>query len=440
MTSPSASRPADPQAGQRGLFSGRLVDAVLAAAVTVILVLIISADIGGETDSDPLAYLWAVGLGALMLVRRRYPVLVLAVSVLGLFAYYSFGYPAVGVAVPVAAALFSAAEAGKLRWAIGAALVVLAASVFFRLTEGASASVVVGYELAGHVLLMAAAMALGDGLRSRRRLVAEARRTIALTAESERRRTFERARAQREAVARDLHDALGHRTTVISLHADVAREALERGDSSGAGAALDVVTESSQAILAELRRTVRLLRAPEEASAPAGTLADVLEGLPSLVGPGMELTTSVEVDTPLPGAVDAAAVRILEEAAVNIVRHSGASRAAVDARVRDGALELTVVDDGRPGEGPPSTPAVFRTSPSAPSQASPSATSQAPPSIPSQEPPAATGYGIVGMRERAEALGGSLTAGPENGGFAVRSVLPLVPESLMDGGDGGDGR
>nr|WP_245349380.1 histidine kinase [Brachybacterium fresconis] len=265
-------------------------------------------------------------------------------------------------------------------------------------------------------------MALGDGLRSRRRLVAEARRTIELTAESERRRTFERARAQREAVARDLHDALGHRTTVISLHADVAREALGRGDSSDAGAALDVVTESSQAILAELRRTVRLLRAPEEASAPAGTLAGVLEGLPTLVGPGMELTTSVEVDAPLPGVVEAAAVRILEEAAVNIVRHSGASRAAVDARVRDGELELSVVDDGCPGQGPPSVPAAFRTSPSAPSQAS----------------PAATGYGIIGMRERAEALGGSLIAGPENGGFAVRGVLPLVPDGLMGDGRGGD--
>ncbi|MFC7463088.1 sensor histidine kinase [Brachybacterium sp. GCM10030252] len=389
MTTPSTSRLNAPTGPARGL-GGRPLDIILALAVTGVLVAIISAGVGGDTESDAVTYLWAAGLGAVMLVRRRYPVLVLAVSVLGLFAYYSFGYPAIGVAVPVAAALFSAAEAGRLRWAIGAALLVVGASVFFRLAEGEAASLVIGYELAGHVLLMAAAIALGDGLRSRRRLVADARRIIALTAEDERRRTAESARIEREAIARDLHDALGHRTTVISLHADVAREALDRGDRAAADAALGIITDSSQAVLSELRRTVRLLRAPDEAHAPAESLSAVLESLPTLLVPGTELSTSVQLDAPLPGPVDAAAARIVQESAVNVVRHSRASRVEVTARIVEGVLELSVIDNGDAG------------------------------------PPASHGAGIVGMRERAEALGGHLTAGPENSGFAVRAVLPLA--------------
>lgn len=402
MTAPSASRPSasrlDAPAGAARGLGGWPLDVVLAFAVTGVLIVIISADVGGQSDPDLVTYLWAVGLGALMLVRRRYPVLVLGVSVLGLFAYYSFGYPAIGVAVPVAAALFSAAEAGRLRWAIGGALVVIGASVFFRLAEGAAISLVVGYELAGHVLLMAAAIALGDGLRSRRRLLADARRIIALTAAEERRRTTESARLEREAIARDLHDALGHRATVISLHADVAREAIEREEQDAADAALGIITESTQALLSELRRTVRLLRAPDEVHAPTESLDAVLESLPTLLAPGTALSTALELEAPLPGPVEAAAARIVQESIVNVARHSGASQVQVTACLVKEALHLSVSDDGAAGEA----------------RATPSGTSTA-----------ASGAGIRGMRERAEALGGELTAESEDGGFAVRAVLPL---------------
>src|SRR5699024_5864534 len=130
-------------------------DLLLGVVVTIVMVAVISIEHGGREEPDAVAYLWAFGLGALMLARRRFPVVVLLVSVLGLFAYYAAGYPAVGVAPPIAAALFSAAEFGRTTWAVAAGGVALTASVVFRLAEGQARSLV-GYELAGQVLLVAA--------------------------------------------------------------------------------------------------------------------------------------------------------------------------------------------------------------------------------------------------------------------------------------------
>ena len=239
-----------------------LADAVLAAAVTGTMAAIITANQGGRQDPDALAYLWALGLGAFMLLRRRHPVLVVAVSVLSLFAYYAAGYPAVGVAVPIAAALYSAARFGRTLWAIAAAGVVLAVSVGFRLAEGQEFARVVGYELAGHVLLMAGAIALGDGVRSRRALADRAREIAALGAERARQEAEAQAHQERMTIARDLHDALGHSTAVMSLHADVAREAVEREDSDAATAALRLIKDTAGATMAELRHTIAVLRDP----------------------------------------------------------------------------------------------------------------------------------------------------------------------------------
>ncbi|HEY0000374.1 MAG TPA: sensor histidine kinase, partial [Actinoplanes sp.] len=106
----------------------RRADLVLAAGVAATLALVVSAGQGGRSGTDGGAYLWAGALGALMFWRRSFPRAVLALTVFGLFAYYAAGYPAIGVAVPVAAALFSAAEAGRRRAAVCAATSVLAVS------------------------------------------------------------------------------------------------------------------------------------------------------------------------------------------------------------------------------------------------------------------------------------------------------------------------
>lgn len=365
------------------------VDALIGLGVTLVLSIVISAGQGGRQSPDPVAHLWAVGLGALMLVRRRHPTAVLAVTALGLFAYYAAGHPAVGVAVPVAAALFSAAEFGRLVPAVVTATVVIAVSLFFRLVEGEDFSFVVGYELAGHVLLMAAAIALGDGLRSRRTVQAGARRIAELTAQRYRQEADARLHAERLAIARELHDSIGHTTSVISLHADVARESLGH-DEARTRAALDLIKSTSTRTMSELRRTVALLRAPGENPRSVLSLSSVGSLREAAAAAGIDLDLEMRVATELPATVDACAFRIVQEAVTNIVKHSRGTRARVTALDDGAVLRLSVTDDG-PGPGADS----------------------------------GAGHGIAGMRERAETLGGTLTAGRESTGFTVRAVLPL---------------
>lgn len=366
-------------------------DALLAVGVVATVAVVISANQGGRQDADLLAYLWAVGLGGLMLVRRRYPLIVLAISVFGLFAYYAAGYPAIGVAVPVAAAVFSAAERGRLLWSVVAAAVVLVVSVGFRLAEGQQFSTVVGYELAGHVLLLAAAVALGDSIRSRRDVAASAERLAQAAAEEERHLALAAEHETRTRIARDLHDSVGHSVTVMSLHADVAREAVGVDDTA-AREALRVVKDTSRSVMHELRATVRRLREPDAEPGNHARLRDVERDL--LDGVPIAARVDIRVSPSLPPAVDEAAYRIVQEALTNVVRHANASRVDVIAVERDGVLLLEIVDDGTEGDSSPSVAPV-------------------------------RGVGILGMRERAAAVGGELVAGREDGGFAIRASLPL---------------
>jgi len=380
---------------RRSRWSERLVDGVLAATVTAVMALVISANHGGRQEPDALAYLWAVGLGALVLVRRRHPIVVLVVSVLGLFAYYAAGYPAVGVAVPIAAALWSAAEFGHPVPAIIAGLVTVAASVAFRLAEGQPSSLVLGYELAGHLLLVAAAVAVGDGIRSRRAAASRANEILALTEERAEREAELTRQAERLALARELHDSVGHTAAVVAIHADVADEAATRGDVAATVAAVRVIKETTSSTLTELRRTVTTLRRPDPASVlpRAPRLNDLAGDLSQ--GLGLEISTTVEIPTDLPADVETAAARIVEEALTNVARHSTAAHASVRILARPGGLVVEISDHGPPRELDPAERGRPR-------------------------------HGITGMRERAEELGGTLDAGPApDGGFVVRAHLPL---------------
>lgn len=103
-----------------------------------------------------------------MLVRRRWPVATLLVTVAVLIGYYALSFPPIGLAVPVAAALYSAAEQGRQRWAIGTAGALLVMSTLVRVAEGDDPGYVLGYEFAASAGLMGAVIALGDGVRARR--------------------------------------------------------------------------------------------------------------------------------------------------------------------------------------------------------------------------------------------------------------------------------
>jgi signal transduction histidine kinase len=370
----------------------RLVDLLLGVAVTTVVAVAITADIAGSRPPDVAAYVFAAGLGVLMLARRDFPVPVLALTAVGIVGYHLVDYPPVGLALPAAAALYSTAERDKLWWAIGIGGALLLTSVVGRLREGDDPSYLLGYELASTVMIMAAAIALGDNVRVRRLWRTEQSRREELAEVEREREAARRIESERVRIARELHDVLAHTVAVVSMQADVATEALEDDPGATRDALRTIRTASSDA-MRELRSMLGVLRNAPDANSlePAGSLRN-LPKLAELVSEsGLPVSVRVEGDpVPVSGLVDTTAYRIVQEALTNALRHAQASRVDVLVAYQPEQLEIGVVDDGRGGDV------------------------------------TSGGQGLVGMRERATLLGGTVSAGnAPAGGFAVNATLPL---------------
>jgi MYXO-CTERM domain-containing protein len=371
--------------------SPALADGLLAYAVAIAVgVAVFASSAGGQPGPWP-AYLFAVGFGLILLIRRRHPVLVLMITSLGICVYYTLQYPPIGLALPIAAALFSVAEAGHLRISIVTSLILVGLAVYFQLAEGRDVPELLGYELPPVLALMGASLALGDGVRSRR-LLKESQREREREARLElERRAIEERNEERLRLARDLHDALGHSVAMISLQSAVAAEALPERVPQAQRAVAEI-RNISLAAMADLRGTVRRLRTLDAAvDLPAGL--DELSGLAeSARGNGLDVRIVESGNGPqVPDALGQAAYRIVQEALTNIIRHANATTAVIMLdRGRD-ALTVTIRDDGRGA-------AEF-----------------------------AVGNGIRGMRERAAEWGGELTVTRSNAdaGARVTAVLPL---------------
>jgi signal transduction histidine kinase len=225
----------------------------------------------------------------------------------------------------------------------------------------------------------------------------------------------EQARTQeRNRIARELHDVIGHTLTVSLLHVQSARLAVEH-DPSDAARALAEAERLGRECLAEVRMTVGMLRQDgtgrDAADGGAAPLPGV-DGLAALVerfrSAGADITFTVEGDTGgLPALTGLAVYRIMQEALTNAVKHAPGSPTAVRLAVGAGTVSLTaetltagtLTTDrrGEPGTG--------------------------------------TGLGVVSMRERAQSLGGRCEAGPGGQGWLVRATLPLGADLRALGAD-----
>jgi signal transduction histidine kinase len=356
----------------------RAVDVTLGVLTAVIVAAAALAEISPQRPSGPGTYVFAAGFGLLMLGRRRWPVGVLVGTAVGLLGYYALGFAPVGLALPLAPALFSAAQAGRWRWAagVGAALVVV--STVARALTGETTAYLLGYEAPVTVAVMGAAVALGDGQRSRRRF----RAAVLAAAAADREHRVEQERLR---VARDVHDVLAHTMSVVSLHADVAAESRDAGDVPAAGAALGHIRLASSDAGRELRRTVGVLREP----------AGGMDRLPQLaqVSGSAGLPVRIKVRGArrvLPTLVDEVVYRVVQEAVTNARRHARPDRVDVLVDYTAAGVRVVVADDG-----------------------------------PASGAACGDGHGLTGMRERVGALGGTLTAGPvPPAGFRVEAVLP----------------
>ena len=378
-----------------------LSDAVLGMIIFGAVSWMIYADLAGERPPDVFAYSGAFALGALMLLRRQFPLVVLGITIAGVFGYYAAGYPAIGLGVPLAGALLSTAQFRRVGWALAALALTFGISYSVRLAQGQDAERIIGYELVGELGIAAAAIALGVSLRLRRQVQESSRRLQTAAAEQERVRAMAAAAQERAEIARELHDALGHHATVVSMHADVIGESVG-SDPDTARQSAHIVKQTSREMLTELRRTVRTLRRGVPASARE-VPGFSLESLQKAVFDPLPITVTADIDVVhgLPGHVQSAALRILQEALTNVVKHSRAGAAQVRIRSSADGLHLTVSDRG-------------------PHRSAPE--------------PLGADVGLHSMRERAEALGGSFSAEPVGAGFRVQTLLPL--EALADTTEG----
>lgn len=200
---------------------------------------------------------------------------------------------------------------------------------------------------------------------------------------------------ERLRIARELHDVMSFSFATISVQAGVAAHVADDRPEQAVEALRAIKAISGEASR-ELRGILGLLRSPGSAEAAGQGLArlDALAATTTSAGLPTRVVVSGPIDRPS-AAVAAAAYRIVQEALTNALRHAGAASASVVVACEAERVIVEVLDDGR---GLPERP---------------------------RARPPGSGHGIAGMRERAQALGGALEAGPvAEGGFRVRACLP----------------
>jgi signal transduction histidine kinase len=356
-------------------------DLLLAGALAVLSVSFAAAGfVSGNPDRpvDPLGLALIAMAGSALAVRRRWPLPTLAVVTVLTSGYLVVGYPYGLIMVSFLVAVYTAARylpMDRSGTAAAAALVVLLTHL---LTNSAALPGLLGV-VPGSAWVVVP-YAIGVTVRLRRQSLDLAR------AEAVRQRVDE----ERLRVAQEVHDVVGHGLAAIKMQADVALHVLPRRPDQ-AEAALTTISRTSTEALGELRATLALVRrtGADPARSPAPGLGQVEDLRRRMGEAGMRVDLDVSgAPRALPPAVDLAGYRVVQESLTNVLRHSRAKIATVRVGYRTDTVVVTI-----------SNPAA-----SAPGRHD--------------------GLGIPGMRERVEALGGQFSAGPADGRFEVRAVLP----------------
>ncbi|HSK27969.1 MAG TPA: sensor histidine kinase [Jiangellales bacterium] len=369
----------------------RVVDVLVALAFLVIGWI----STGAPATTDPwFRYTPRDGWFVLLLVlatapyvwRRRWPTAAFLVSLLSISALWMLGYNAGALPMLLLVGVYFVAMARPAREVVASTVVALGCFALLWWWDGGAPFGT--RDVASSVFALGATVWLGRAGRLRGDL-AEAR--VRAVEEAARRRSSE----ERLRMARELHDIIGHSLGTIAVQAGVGRH-LMATEPTRAADALDNIARISRSALDEVRAVVATLREDEPSYRPAPGLADLSDLVETarLAGLTVDLRLPDDVGS-LPRQAGAAVYTIAREALTNVVRHAHASAASVEVDRRGDWVEMAIRDDG----AGPSTWGNGR---------------------------AAGGHGITGMRERAEALGGSLTAGPApGGGFLVTASLPV---------------
>ncbi|TML92681.1 MAG: sensor histidine kinase [Actinobacteria bacterium] len=318
-----------------------------------------------------------------LLLRRRFPaaVLVIVVSAASLYTVVTSSHI---VPLPTAIAAYTVAAQLERRRSLRLTAASAAAFALVSLSVGGFGPAIAG------LIPFAAAWVFGDNLGTRRAYTSELEEKADRL---EREREVEAARAVAEEqarIARELHDVIAHNLSVMVVQAAAANDVFDARPDR-AREALRTIEATGRTALGELRRLLEAVRGDAEFAPQPGL--DALDALVSQVrSSGVDVAVKVEGDPrPLPPALDLSAYRVVQEALTNTLKHAGATHADVSLRYGDDALDVEVRDNGAGiGNG------------------------------------GGSGQGLIGMRERVVIFGGSLQAGPADGGgytVAARFLL-----------------
>ncbi|MGI5204886.1 sensor histidine kinase [Spirillospora sp. CA-108201] len=390
-----------------GTFSPRAVthDALLALFVTVMQVQGTIARVAAEGATRPLADLGNLGYALLVVsglavaVRRRWPVPVLAVAALASLAYYGLDFPDGPGWLALFVSLYTLAAYGDGRRSLviaGSGIAVLAAAWLYAAADVEPRAAIgwVFFRIGASVM----SAALGESVRSRRVIAAEAVRRAELAERTREEEARARVDAERLRIAREVHDTVAHAVAIINVQSGVTAHVLDKRPEQ-AREALRTIEQTSSRALREMRAVLGVLRDDGDGRAPHPGLDQIDELTAEAREAGLDVTLEASPPaTPLPSAVGGAAYRILQESITNVIRHAGPTRVTVALVPGADTLEIRVTDEGRRtgGEGAAA--------------------------------PEGSGHGIPGMRERCRLLGGEFAAEPApGGGFEVTARLPLAP-------------
>jgi len=334
---------------------------------------------------------WAQGLGygiaaAALVLRRSRPLACLLIGC-GAMAleFVVFGSPeGFGVLIPPLIAVYSVAnceERGRALWGLVA---VLGLGAFWLAFDPLTTRPI--QYVQGSVWLSAWVIGwlLGAYLRTRRLYVqglVREREERAVTAVAE----------ERNRIARELHDVIGHSVSVMTVQASAVRR-LMRADQTKERAALETVEATGREALTEMRRMVGVLRSGTDAPdlAPPPTLGELDRLAANFRQAGLDVVIEADRIPSLPPGLDLTAYRLVQEGLTNTLKHAHATRAVVRVAQCNEALLVSVRDDGRGPTGP-----------------------------------AEPGTGLLGMRERVAVYGGTLTAqAADGGGYELSAELP----------------
>jgi signal transduction histidine kinase len=357
-------------------------DTVLALVLTAIGIV---GTAGASLRMSPDRPIDAVGFGLVivaglsLVVRRRWPIVTLAVSALCAAAYLTLGYTYGPILFSFGIAVYTVARHLSFVRAVVPVAVALPVMLTHIFTNSAALPGLEG--LVPGTAWVAVPFAIGMAVRLSRESAALAR------AEAVRQHVDE----ERLRVAQEVHDVVGHGLAAIKMQADVALHVLAKRPEQ-AEVALNAISRTSTAALDELRATLAVVRRTgseaERNPVPGLERLDELRQRMSDAGVDVHLETAGEHRT-LPAAVELAGYRVVQESLTNVLRHGTAKVATVRIGYETDAVTLAITNPAESVRGRDG------------------------------------GLGIPGMRERVEALGGEFTAGPTaDGHFVVRASIP----------------